>query len=152
MSPRRLKILLAISVLINVFVVAAVCGGLLMRHRLMHEMGPGRGNPMMRAAMGMPESDQRAFHQQMRAAAAKSAQSLIAAQSARDAAADGLLAAKPDPERIKQDLARARSADLAARGQMEDALVAFAVTREPDRKSTRLNSSHSSVSRMPSSA
>jgi Ca2+-binding EF-hand superfamily protein len=67
----------------------------------------------------------------MRAAAAQAAQNLNAAQTAREAAADGLVAARPDPAKIKQDLARARNADLAARSQMEDALVAFAVTREP---------------------
>jgi hypothetical protein len=42
-----------------------------------------------------------------------------------------LIALKPDAARIKQDLARARAAESLARGQMEDALVQFAVTLEP---------------------
>ena len=131
MSPRNLKILLAVSVLVNVFVLAAICGGLLMRHRLMHEMGPGRGNPMMRAAQDMPEPEQQAFRRQMRAMAAQTLPAITEARTARNAAADGLIAAKPDPIKIKQDLARARAAETLARGQMEDALVQFAVTLEP---------------------
>ncbi len=131
MSPRNLKILLAVSVLVNVFVFAAICGGLLMRHRLMHEMGPGRGNPMMRAAQDMPEPEQQAFHRQMRAMAAQTLPAITEARTARNAAADGLIAAKPDPVKIKQDLARARAAESLARGQMEDALVQVAVSLEP---------------------
>jgi hypothetical protein len=42
-----------------------------------------------------------------------------------------LIAAKPDTTKIKQALARARAAETLARGQMEDALVQFAVTLEP---------------------
>ncbi len=131
MSPRNLKILLAVSVLLNVFVLAAICGGLLMGHRLVHEIGPGRGNPMMRAAQHMPEAEQQAFHRQMRAVAAQTLPAITEARKARDAAADGLIALKPDAARIKQDLARARAAESLARGQMEDALVQFAVTLEP---------------------
>ena len=131
MSPRNLKILLAVSVLLNVFVLAAICGGLLMGHRLMHEMGPGRGNPMMRAAQHMPEAEQQAFHRQMRAVAAQTLPAITEARAARNAAADGLIAAKPDTTKIKQALARARAAETLARGQMEDALVQFAVTLEP---------------------
>jgi uncharacterized membrane protein len=131
MSPRNLKILLAVSVLVNVFVLAAICGGLLMRHRLLHEMGPGHGNPMIRAAQDMPEPEQQAFHRQMRAVAARALPAMTEARNARNAAADGLVAAKPDAAKIRQDLARARAAETLARGLMEDALVQFAVTLEP---------------------
>lgn len=132
MSPRALKIGLALSLVLNMFLLMAVGGAIAMRHQLMTNDRSNRPNSIMRIAKDMPPESRKAMRRVLREAVVATMPDLKTAHDARIAAADSLAAAKPDRALIDRNLQRAREAEMRARAGMESAAVTYALTVSPD--------------------
>jgi len=132
MSPRALKIGLALSLVLNMFLLMAVGGAIAMRHKLMDNGRSDRANSIMRLTKDMPPQSSKAMRQVLREAVVASMPDLKAAHDARIAAANSLAAAKPDRALIDNNLQKAREAEMRARAGMESAAVTYALTVSPD--------------------
>ncbi len=132
MSPRALKIGLALSLVLNMFLLMAVGGAIAMRHKLMDTGRGDRPNSIMRLTKDMPPESRKAMRQVLREAVVATLPDLKTAHDARIAAADSLAAAKPDRAVIDSNLQRAREAEMRARAGMESAAVTYALTVSPD--------------------
>lgn len=135
MSPRALKIGLALSLVLNMFLLMAVGGAIAMRHKLMDNGRGDRANSIMRLTKDMPPQSRKAMRQVLREAVVATMPDLKAAHDARIAAADSLAAAKPDRALIDSNLQKAREAEMRARTGMESAAVTYALTVSPDDRS-----------------
>ncbi len=132
MSPRALKMGLALSLVLNMFLLMAVGGAIAMRHQLMANGRGDRPNSIMRLTKDMPPESRKAMRQVLREAVVATMPDLKTAHDARIAAADSLAAAKPDRALIDSNLQRAREAEMRARAGMESAAVTYALTVSPD--------------------
>jgi uncharacterized membrane protein len=132
MSPRALKIGLALSLVLNMFLLMAVGGAIAMRHQLMANHRGDRPNSIMRLTKDMPPESRKAMRQVLREAVVATLPDLKTAHNARIAAADSLAAAKPDRVLIDSNLQKAREAEMRARAGMESAAVTYALTVSPD--------------------
>jgi len=132
MSPRALKIGLALSLVLNIFLLAAVGGAILMRHKLMENGRADRPNSIISLSKDMPPQSRKAMRRVLREAVSATMPDLKAAHDARIAAADSLAAAKPDRALIDSNLQKAREAEMRARAGMETAAVSYALTVNPD--------------------
>lgn len=134
MSPRALKIGLALSLALNMFLLMAVGGAIAMRHHLMGEGRGARPNSIMRLAKDMPPESRKAMRQVLRSAVFASMPDLKSAHEARLTAADSLAAPQPDRTLIDANLQRAREAEMRARAGMESAAVTYALTLNPQER------------------
>ena len=138
MTPERpskaLQIGLAVSLVLNVFLIMGVFSAISMRHHLMARDGPGRASPVMRAAETLPPQDRRAFRQSMRQAVIEAMPDLKAAHQARRLAADALAMPRPDRTVIDASLQQAREAEGRSRAMMETAMIDYALTLNPSER------------------
>jgi uncharacterized membrane protein len=132
MSPRALKIGLALSLVLNMFLLMAVGGAIAMRHKLMDNGRGDRANSITRLTKDMPPQSRKAMRQVLREAVVATMPDLKAAHDARIAAADSLATTKPDRALIDSNLQKAREAEMRARARMESAAVTYALTVSPD--------------------
>lgn len=131
MSSRGLKIALAVSLVLNVFVVGAVAGAIGMRARLDPRRPPPAamaGNPLMRGAEALPEDKRDAFRARLRAEGSASRPMLIESRRARAEAARLFAEPQFDAAAATAALAKARTSELAARERMDAVVVDFAKT------------------------
>ncbi|MDO8912683.1 MAG: periplasmic heavy metal sensor [Phenylobacterium sp.] len=132
-SRRTLTVALVASLALNLFVIGAVVGGVVVGHRVREAaQAPERPRqPLWRAADALPPERQRAYRQLLRAeAGGVGGQMREARQARREAWAD--LGAQPlDGLAISRRLAEARALEMTARGGVEDRIVAFAATLPP---------------------
>ncbi len=128
MSPRTLKIACALSVLFNIFLVAAVVGGAAWL-RASHPMISAGSIRLAGAELPFPERHafRAALHETHRAMRPVA---LVRLQARQDAAAL-LRAPVLDQAALSAALARARAADLAMRERLEARAVSFAATLPP---------------------
>ena len=132
MSPRALKIGLALSLVLNMFLLMAVGGAIAMRNQLMTNDRSNRPNSIMRIAKDMPPESRKAMRRVLREAVVATMPDLKTAHDARIAAADSLAAAKPDRALIDRNLQKARESEMRARAGMETAAVSYALTVSPE--------------------
>ncbi|WP_454882936.1 periplasmic heavy metal sensor [Sphingomonas oryzagri] len=131
MSSRTLKIICAVSVLLNIFLLGAAVGGVVWvraRHPL---MGVGA---IRVVGSELPADERRAFRRALREARLEMRPTAMAGRQARDDAATLLRAPTLDQAALDEALARARAADIAIRGHVEQRAVAFAATLPPDER------------------
>ena len=133
MTPRTLTIALVASLTLNVFVIAAVGGAAVMRHRVIEERGrPGKmGNPLMRVAERLPAEVRGRYIARLRQEGAAVRPRMKAARAARAEAAKALAADPYDPVAVTAALDRARSEEAATRATLENAVVDFARDLKP---------------------
>lgn len=132
MSPRALKIGLALSLVLNIFLLTAVGGAILMRHKLMDNGRGDRPPSIIRLSKDMPPESRKAMRRVLREAVVATMPDLKSAHNARIAAADSLVAATPDRALIDSNLQKAREAEMRARARMETAAVSYALTVSPE--------------------
>ena len=132
MSPRALKIGLALSLVLNMFLLMAVGGAIVMRHKLMDNGRGDRPNSIIRLSKDMPPESRKAMRRVLREAVVATMPDLKTAHDARIAAADSLAAAKPDRALIDSNLQKAHEAEMRARAGMESAAVTYALTVSPE--------------------
>jgi uncharacterized membrane protein len=135
MSGAGWKIALAASLTLNVFVVGAVAGAIGMRARMEAPRPAPLGNPLMRAGDQLSPTQQQAYRARLRAEGATTRPLLQEARQARLDAANLFSQPQFDPAAAAAALAKARTADTAAREKLEGAVVDFATTLGPDERS-----------------
>lgn len=136
MRPRTLVILLVVSAALNLFLVGAVVGGLVVAARApaAGAMAGPRGGPLWTAGEALPPDQRRAFRRALRAEAPEARRRLQEARRLRREAWAEL--ARPDFDRAaaEQALARARALELSTRTALESRLLTFAADLPPDQR------------------
>jgi uncharacterized membrane protein len=141
MSTRRLTIALIISVALNLFLIGAGAGAWILAQRLGHVLpvaATAQRAPLWRAGDDLPPTHREAWRTFLREHALGVAPALRQSRSDRRAAWDMLLQPNVDVGAVKAELARSRTADSQARGQVEDAIVDFAATLPANERVTLL--------------
>ena len=132
MNRLWVKVLLGVSLVLNVFVVGAVAGVLVIRQQVLARAGAG--DPLMNAADALPPNQREAF----RALIGPTLLSLRPGlRDARIARHDAMVRFRVQPfDRVaaSADFARARADDAAARGRVEETLLDFAAKLPPDQR------------------
>jgi uncharacterized membrane protein len=133
MSPRTLKTLAAVSLVLNVFLIGSIAGG---AYRLFaHQRADAVQQRGIRfAAADLSADRQRQLRDALRETRRES-QSLI--RAARDGRIDlvHILAARDfDRKALDDALARTRDADVALRARIEGTVADFAATLTPDER------------------
>lgn len=128
MSDGRLKIALAISILLNLFALGAGTGAVLMWSRVTAEPAASvvRRSPIRRAGDALPPAEREQFRLLMRATAHDGRSTRLQAQESRREAAALFLQPRFDVGAVNAALSRARTADFALRSRLETAVVEFA--------------------------
>jgi uncharacterized membrane protein len=132
MSPRILKIICAVSILLNIFLLGAAIGGaawVRARHPMI-----GVGSIRV-AGSQLPRDERRAFHRALRDARLDMRPTAMAGGQAREEAAMLLRAPVLDQAKLADALARIRTADIAIRAHIEERAISFAATLSPDERS-----------------
>lgn len=132
MSSRLMKIGLAVSLVLNLFLVGALAAGYLVSQRALHERGPGRAPPLFTAARSLPQAEQDRLRADM-IAAARDAKPYFreARQSRREAVA---LAQAPtyDREAVRAALARSNASEVAGRTRLDARLTEIMSSMSPE--------------------
>jgi uncharacterized membrane protein len=125
MSPRTLKILCAVSVLLNMFLIGGGIGGLAWLHSRPAVAG-------LRAAGGdLPRQQRKAFRSAVRDARLEMRPTALEGRQARAEATTLLRAPTLDQGALNAALARVRASDIAIRTHVEERIVAVAGTFSP---------------------
>lgn len=128
-SQRTLTLALVASVALNLFVIGAVVGVMVLGHRVREAHGANRPRqPLWSAADTLPPEHQRAYRQLLRGEAGRVGGQMRQARQARREAWDDLGGEPLDGRAISRRLKEARALEMTARGGVEDRIVAFAAT------------------------
>jgi uncharacterized membrane protein len=125
----RSRILLIVSLALNLFLVGAIVGGLVVGQRLRAQRPPPMGPALWAAARDLPKEQRAAYREILRG---ETRRQLRAAREARAEAWSGLTEEPLDADAVRRRLAVARALDSQARGALEDRIVAFAETLSPE--------------------
>lgn len=135
MNGRGLQIALAISLIFNVFVVGAFVGAGAMQLRAERQKAQAKQpSALVKAGDALNEKDREAYRDMLKEEGIKVHPITAAAKQARNAAADEFAKPQFDLAAANALLGRARDADVAARGQLETAVVAYAAGLPPDER------------------
>jgi uncharacterized membrane protein len=129
-TPKRFKVALAISVLLNVFLLGAIGGGAY-RWFAVERTAAAQPRGLRFAADGLDGEQRRQFLQGLRAARRAAAEDMEAAREGRHQVEQLLRQPRFDREQLAAALARTREADVAVRGRLEGSVVDFAATLSP---------------------
>jgi len=128
MSPRSLKIICAVSILLNVFMLGAVIGGVAWvgtRHPMI-----GVGSIRI-AGSELPRDERRTFRRVLRDARREMRPTVMAGRQARADTAALLRAPTLDQAALTDALSRVRIADFAIRAHVEARAVGFVASLPP---------------------
>src|SRR4051812_20213789 len=125
MSPRSTRILLIVSVALNIFIGSAIAGGSYMWVRSQQAERVAVINWRQAAANALQPADRAAFLLRMRRIARDNAPLVRQAGESRAEAARLFLEPTFDANAAGAALLKARSADLQVRTSLEDAVIAF---------------------------
>ena len=122
MSPRNLKIALAVSVTLNVFVLGAVAGGLIIGGRALQERREARA-PVFAMAQSLDEATRERVTETLRDTALTSREDFRAARAARREAVELASAETFDRAAIEAALARSHQMEDGGRQRLEASLL-----------------------------
>ncbi len=126
MSNRTLRILLIVSLVLNVFVIGGLAGAAIMWQRVETQRplaGVGRPARLRQAAEALAPENRRMLRQSVRAAALSLRPQAAQARAARREAARLLVQPTFDRAAFEAALARARAADVTIRTRLEGAVI-----------------------------
>ncbi|MBV2149870.1 periplasmic heavy metal sensor [Sphingobium sp. AS12] len=126
MSERALRIVLIVSLVLNVFVIGGLVGAAVMWKRVEAQrplVGIGRPARLREAAQALSPPNRRMLRQTVRAAAQSLRPQAEQARAARREAGRLLVQPKFDRAAFEAALARARTADVTIRTRLETAVV-----------------------------
>lgn len=131
MTSGRLRLLLGLSLALNLFL-----GGLIVGARVIDARKPERGsrggNPFWAAAERLDATDAERLRALLRQKAEDTRPRVRALRAARREAAAAMAASDYDPPAVRAALNRARAEELALRQEVDEAVIAFAVTLDPE--------------------
>lgn len=133
MSSRTLKIALAASLILNVFLIGAGASAAYMVHHVAKERSAAlrTSTPLFVAAKSLSAADQERLHVVVRDAAKDAWVDFRAARVARAQAADLGKGAAMDPALVKAKLDEARVDEMRGRVKLENAVIGFMQTLSP---------------------
>lgn len=134
MGERSRTILLAISLALNVFILGAAAGGAYIWQSAERPKAGQNRQALRFAAEKLPDEQRNSFRQTIAAARRASMADIAAAQAGRDTLAGLLSQRDPDLTAVGSELVKIRSADLALRTRLEQAIVDFAATLSPEQR------------------
>jgi len=136
MSERGKGIALAVSVILNVVLIAAVVAGLWMAREAWRDRLERRGPPLFVAARTLPKADQDKLRDDMREAALAARGDFRQARELRRKAAQ--LAAAPTYDRaaVLAALQGANAAEVRGRGKLDDRLTTVFQALSPQARAT----------------
>jgi uncharacterized membrane protein len=130
MEGRGLKIALAVSLVVNVFVIGAVAGFLL-APTLSPGGSPPSKNPAIAAGEQLNAEDRGAFHQMLSDASEASGPTVLDSRLARRQLIQLLKVEPFDLAAATAAMARARADDQQVRARLDEAVLAFAAKLSP---------------------
>ncbi len=128
MTERSLKRLLAVSLVLNLFLIGAGAGGSYMAVRALREKAQNHAPPpppVLEVANKLKEPENSRLREVMRDAALEAAPDFKQAREARRKAVELASAATFDQKAVQAEVERARSAEIAGRRKLESALLNF---------------------------
>ena len=128
----RMRVLLGVSLVLNLFVIGAIAGVFILRQQLV-----ARGveaDPVMHAADALPPARRDAYRAMMRTMLEGIRPGLRDARQVRHQAMLAIRAEPFDRALASANLARARADDAAARAEVEGAILTFAQTLPRDQR------------------
>ncbi len=132
MNRLWVKILLGVSLVLNLFVIGAVAGVLVIGRQALARAGGG--DPLMNAADALAPEQRAAFRAMIGPMLRSLRPDLRDARIARRDAMARFQVQPFDRAAASADFARARADDAAARGRVEEALLDFAAKLPPDQR------------------
>jgi len=136
MSRRALLICLIVSLVVNVFVLGAVAGALVIGSRMHMRPGMRPAGPLWAAASGLSPEKQAGYRAALRGEAGPVRGKMWQARKARREAWLSLRDPAFNAAATQAALDRARTLELEARGDVEHRIVAFAATLTPAERAT----------------
>jgi len=133
-TDRRLKILLIVSLAINIFLLGAGITTAVLGARMIHDRMESRGPMMLRASRALPDDEREMLRRMMRERAMIAAPTLRAAREARREAARLIAEPAYDPKAVAAAMARARENESKARALIDEGVVAFLPSLTPERR------------------
>lgn len=121
MTPGQKSIALAVSVTLNVVLIAAVAGGLYFARQAWKERAERA--PLFHAARELPQADQDRLRDQMRAAGREARPQFRLARQHRKKAAELAAATAYDRTRVLNELSQANAAEMRGRTILDNQLV-----------------------------
>ena len=135
MNGPRLRLAFFVSLGLNLFLVGLIVGGLLMSARADQERRSRRGAGHYTAASeNFDAADRAAFRALLKQEAQENAPRLRAMRQARRDAQQAMSAEQLDPAAVTEALARAHREELALRGDVDAAVIAFAARLDRDER------------------
>lgn len=134
MTGRTLKIALAVSLAVNLFVLGVLGGGLFMASQLMRELRDVGGPHPVRVIGVLPDAERDAARERMREAARLAMPELRQARQARREAARLASAETFDRAAIEAALARAYASEGRGRAALDDGLLDILSGLEADQR------------------
>ncbi|NEX93839.1 periplasmic heavy metal sensor, partial [Caulobacter sp. 17J65-9] len=122
MTSRGLKIAFGVSLALNLFLIGVGLGGGAIAWKHWKDR-PGAGPPLFEAARSLPESEQKALRQSMRAVAMKARPDFEQARTARREAVRIAAAPTFDRAAVAAQLDRSREAEIRGRVVMEQGVL-----------------------------
>ena len=131
MSGRGLKIVLAVSLAVNLFTVGAIGGLVYVGSRRQAARSAAIGNPLVRAADALPPAEQETFRQMLRRHVVQDRPTIRDSRQARRRLMELLAAPAVDRAAVGAALAQARADDSAVRAHLEDGVADFVAGLSP---------------------
>lgn len=131
MTPGRLRLLLALSLALNLFLGGLIAGALFTGARERDRPHPRRPS-YLAAADRLDPDDAERLRTLLRQKADDTRPRVEALRAARREASAAMAAPDYNPEAVRAALERARAEELALRREVDDAVIAFALTLDPE--------------------
>lgn len=134
MTDGRLKLLLGVSLALNLFLLGIGIGVGVMGARMLRDRMETRAPAVWQAARALPQEDRRLLRQMLRDRAIKAAPHVRAAREARREAAELIAAPHYDAAAVTAALSRARTNEMQARSEIDDAILSVLPNLDPQRR------------------
>jgi uncharacterized membrane protein len=135
-SPKRLKTLLVVSLLINVFLIGGIIGGLYKWSTHPRPTGAGVQHGLRQALARLPDARRQQLRHMLREIRTENQPLIVASRQAHLDLIHRLQAPTLDRDALDADLDRARTADITLRTRVDATLADFAATLPADERQT----------------
>lgn len=133
MTSRRFRLLLGFSLALNLFLGGLIAGALVTGARE-RERPPSRRMSYLTAAERLDENDAARLRALLTQKAEDTRPRVQALRAARREAEAAMAAPDYRPDAVRAALERARTEEMALRREVDDSVIAFALTLDPDER------------------
>jgi len=134
MNSRSVRVLVIVSVLLNVFLIGGIVGGGYRWVAAQRSVAEQQARPLRFAADGLSQERQQQFADDLRQARRDSRTLAQDSREGRLDVAQVMAAPQFDPAALDAALARTRNADMALRIRVEQTIATFAASLSPEER------------------